>query len=93
MRVNNLYTRYYDGYANCRIHNADTPKPQESPCETAVSEENEIACEVASCKPKLPFGLDTDEIILIAVLLIVASEGSDDIILPLILGYLLISQT
>ena len=93
MRVSNLYTRYYDGYTSCRTSDTETNKPQEIPCEETACEKSEPAGEIASCKTKLPFNLDTDEIILIAVLLIVASEGSDDIILPLILGYLLISKT
>ena len=93
MRVSNLYTRYYDGYTSHHAHDAEIPKPQESPCETEAPEKSEIAGEIASCKTKLPFNLDTDEIILIAVLFLIASEGSDDFILPLILGYLLISNT
>ena len=93
MRVSNLYTRYYDGYANCRVHDTEDAKTRENPCEIEAPPNSEPAGEIASSKPRLPFNLDIDEIILIAVLLIVASEGSDDIILPLILGYLLISNT
>ena len=93
MRVNDLYTRYYDGYTNCRTPDTESTKTQETPCEVESPQKIEPAIETASCKPKLPFNLDTDEIILIAVLLIIASEGSDDFILPLILGYLLISNT
>ena len=93
MRVNDLYTRYYDGYTSRPNQTIEPQPPKEEICETNASEENEAVSEVASRKPKLPFNMETDDLILIAVLLLIASEGSDDFILPVILGYLLISNT
>ncbi len=93
MRVNDLYTRYYDGYTDIKPQARELPIEEEAPCEIANADENAPKSEVASFLPKLPFNMDADDLILIAVLFLIASESNDDFILPIILGYLIISNT
>ncbi len=89
-----MYTRYYDGYTRRNdIAVTDTaPKETNEEKKEIVSVE-EPEMQVASALPfGLPAGLKADDIILIAVLFLVASESGDDFILPLILGYLLLTN-
>ena len=89
-----MYTRYYDGYTrrnNIAVTDTAPIETNEEQNEIASAEEPEV--QIASALPfGLPMGLKTDDIILIAVLFLVASESGDDFILPLILGYLLLSN-
>ncbi len=87
-----MYTRYYDGYTDTKPQIKEIPSEENIPCEIADSDENVPKTEVASFLPKLPFNMDADDLILIAVLFLIASESCDDFILPIILGYLLISN-
>ena len=91
-----MYTRYYDGYMQKPKENIDTTP--NSCCEenTAIiptQEKCEETSTVAAVGKGLPFNMKTDDLILIAVLILVATESSDDWLLPVILGYLLISNT
>ena len=89
-----MYTRYYDGYtqrANEKCPACEAPAEAETVEIVPTEEKSESS--VASVGAKLPFNMKTDDLILIAVLLLVASEASDDWLLPVILGYLLISNT
>lgn len=88
-----MYTRYYDGYTDTKSQVKELPKEENIACEIAVSDETPPETDVASFLPKLPFNMDADDLILIAVLFLIASESCDDFILPIILGYLLISNT
>ncbi len=94
-----MYTRYYDGYTdrNCAVKTAPKEEQQVLPEaeEIKVSEESAVTSqhETSSLPFSLPFNLQSDELILLAVLFLIASESNDDFILPLILGYLLISNT
>ena len=97
-----MYTRYYDGYARQpdRAYKEQSALPSESEpkaAPTTLESENEDisssgeGISVASSPLRLPFGIDAEDLILIAVLLLVVAEASDDdFILPLILGYLLL---
>jgi len=94
-----MYTRYYDGYTQRNTPNPpkevkENPPPEENIVEIEPALVSEPQSEVASVLPfKLPGNLKTDDLILLAVLFLIASESNDDFILPLILGYLLISNT
>ncbi len=94
-----MYTRYYDGYTDRNCPVKTVPKEEvQPPCEETELKVSEEACEssqhVTSALPfSLPFNLQSDDLILLAVLFLIASESNDDFILPLILGYLLISNT
>lgn len=94
-----MYTRYYDGYAQRNVQNTapeivEAPPEEETAIEIEPTEEKEPQAEVASALPfRLPGNLNKDDLILLAVLFLIVSESGDDFILPLILGYLLISNT
>ncbi len=90
-----MYTRYYDQYP------AQNKIQKEVPKETALAEVKEEICEEAVKNDEiktasvLPGGLlgggfNTEDILLVALLFLIATEGSDDFIMPLILGALLI---
>lgn len=88
-----MYTRYYDSYP--------TVKPQEEAPKAEVSEvlpsadktENHDASPtLASCKSSNIFGsFKTEDILLIALLFITASDKEDNFLMPLILGALLLA--
>lgn len=94
-----MYTRYYDGYTTRNAQPVQTaqaaPEPEVIQEEAPVSNEEAKTADtaVAALPINLPFNMKTDDLILIAVLFLIASESSDEFILPLILGYLLISNT
>ena len=87
-----MYTRYYDSYP--------TVTKNEEPCEkerTKPLPEGEIAdkCNdkpaLSSCKSSgMLKNLKSDDILLIALLFITASDNDDNFLMPLILGALLI---
>lgn len=90
-----MYTRYYDQYPNKNSVQKEVPK------EISLAEVNEEACEetvkddeikTASILPGglLGGGFNTEDILLIALLFLIATDNSDDFIMPLILGALLI---
>lgn len=88
-----MYTRYYDGYTSRSTPVCDKEEPTETVSVADTIPDKGHGTEIASFKNSfLPFDLDTDDIILIAVLFLVASESGDDFILPLILGYLLLGN-
>ena len=89
-----MYTRYYDGYTRRNdIAVTDNAKEDTHEVQNEIANIEEPESAVAAALPfGLPLGLKTDDIILIAVLFLVASESGDDFILPLILGYLLLSN-
>ena len=88
-----MYTRFYDNYeerARKTQPEADTHEKEadESTQETPAS--GEIA--VAGSPLGILSGLKTDDIILIGLLILVLSDGCDDYLLPIILGFLLINK-
>lgn len=89
-----MYTRYYDGYTQ-RAKESCVSKdaPEEAETVEIIPTQEKSESSVASVGSSLPFNLKSDDLILIAVLLLVASEGSDDWLLPVILGYLIISNS
>ena len=88
-----MYTRYYDGYTRRNVPESGNTEANETINTADVPVLQEPKAEIASLKNSfLPFDLSTDDIILIAVLFLVASESGDDFILPLILGYLLLGN-
>ncbi len=103
-----MYTRYYDGYGqrNMPRNTAEAPtlpseenikeasqNSENTEIHTAEAPQEQAAAEVASIVPfKLPGNMKTDDLILLAVLFLILSDSGDDIILPLILGYLFISN-
>ena len=67
--------------------------PESSEIHTAEAAPEQNAAEVASVLPfKLPGNMKNDDLILLAVLFLILSDSNDDIILPLILGFLFISN-
>ncbi len=90
MRENNMYTRYYDSYPTQMPEVTAEPVAEEENTDIAEVPEDE-AGEIASLTPARGFGgLKTDDILLIGLIFIMLSEGSDDFIMPLILGALLL---
>ena len=93
-----MYTRYYDSYPANVPHSSDCEANNEAgKCTREINEEsssisaNETHTEIASILPGGLFGnMKSDDILLIALLFIVASESKDDFIMPLILGALLL---
>lgn len=97
MKGNNMYTRYYDTYPSSngntsQNENHDIPKNEDNQSIAPCAEENEPKSQIASL---LPFGnlggFKTDDILLIAVLLLILTDCKDDNIMPIILGYILLS--
>lgn len=88
-----MYTRYYDSYP--------TVKPQEEAPKAEVPEVLPSADKgdtpkanptLASCKSSNIFGsFKTEDILLIALLFITASDKEDNFLMPLILGALLLA--
>ena len=80
-----MYTRYYDTYPS-QSENKDTPKEA-----TQEIAQNEPQIKTASI---LPFGnsggFKSDDILLVAILLLILNECKDDNIMPIILGYILL---
>ncbi len=96
MRGNSMYTRYYDTYPSSNSNaiqneNHDMPKKEDDQSIAPCSEVSEPKSQIASL---LPFGnlggFKTDDILLIAVLLLILSDCKDDNIMPIILGYILL---
>jgi len=91
-----MYTRYYDSYP-AKIPDKSEPAQKESKEALAVQSEetaphttkDEIS--TASVLPNKIFGnLNIDDVLLIALIFITASDASDDFLMPLILGALLL---
>ena len=88
-----MYTRYYDSYP--------TVTPQEEAPKAEVpevipsaenSDTNNANPTLASCKSSNIFGgFKTEDILLIALLFITASDKEDNFLMPLILGALLLA--
>ena len=94
MKGNSMYKRYYDGYPaqyqNIPSAETDQPetKPSEEPCE---KKEENTESQTASLLPfKSKGGFNSDDFIIVALILLIVSQNSDDFTLPLILGALLI---
>jgi len=86
-----MYTRYYDGYPRETPKIETANRHEESTTEIATDTASEGQSEIASVIPKGIFGnMKADDILLIALLFIVSMESSDDFIMPLILGALLL---
>ena len=90
-----MYTRYYDSYPANVPHASDNEANSEA--DKCINEESstinsaEAPAEIASVLPSGLFGnMKSDDILLIALLFIVATESRDDFIMPLILGALLL---
>lgn len=67
--------------------------PESKEIRTAGAPAEQNAAEVASVLPfNLPGNMKTDDLILLAVLFLILSDSNDEIILPLILGFLFISN-
>ncbi len=86
-----MYTRYYDGYTERNTSNIQQIKEEKEENIVAEVEPKEEESQVASLPVNLPFNMQADDLILIAVLFLIASESKDEFILPLILGYLLLN--
>lgn len=98
-----MYMRYYDSYPalSGRTHpKKEPPAPKEPvavvkndlPEEIEITDEvkKEFPAEIASRRGLLQ-SIQADDIILIGLLILLLSE-SDDIIMPLIIGYLLLGD-
>ncbi len=91
-----MYTRYYDGYSSQMPRPA--PAPQEMQDESVKTQEvqtdSDCADEVTETKSFSPikaFGnFKSDDLLLIALIFLIATESSDDFLMPLILGALLL---
>ncbi len=88
-----MYTRYYDTYPAAPVTTGEE-KPSESPEPTTENKENMPSEPVANLEsarmPRLFGGMKSDDILLIALLLITISDSNDDFLMPLILGALLL---
>ncbi len=88
-----MYTRYYDNYEQ----RAKKPQPETDTHEKEpeeITQEAPASGEIAVAGSPLGIlsGLKTDDIILIGLLILVLSDGCDDYLLPVILGFLLINK-
>lgn len=90
-----MYTRYYDNYEERARKNTVESEMAETQ-QTEVSPDNEIQSGDEIAVAGSPFGIlsgiKTDDIILIGLLILVLSDGCDDYLLPIILGFLLINN-
>lgn len=90
MKVNSMYTRYYDSYPTetepkIETENTITPPPAEN-----SSGKNISVAKIAPVGKNLFGNLSSEDLLLIALLFITVTESGDDFILPLILGALLL---
>ena len=86
-----MYTRYYDSYPVAPP--ADTSPADDVPSDasTCNNGEEEVAPTLASCKSPGIFGnIKTEDILLIALLFITASDSDDNLLMPFILVALLL---
>lgn len=96
MKGNKMYTRYYDGYSS------HMPKQVSPPVKAEEAEEkndekqitahvDEEPIETKAFSPVKGLGsFKSDDILLIALLFLIATESADDFLMPLILGALLL---
>ncbi len=97
-----MYRRYYDGYTRINPDNDSgeviIPHPKGDTYRNNTGENNLIQCETAensSCKQNKSFldGLETDDILLIGVLIFLLLNGDgNDPLMPIIIGFILISE-
>lgn len=91
-----MYTRYYDGYSSQMPR--PVPAPQEAQDECVKTQEIETdsnasdeVIETKSFSPTKAFGnFKSDDLLLIALIFLIATESADDFLMPLILGALLL---
>ena len=97
-----MYTRYYDGYGRqnpTSVGRQDAIEKEEqneislAPVENVDSGVADDKSSVAGLSARLPFGLDIEDLLLIAVLLLVLGDAEDnDYFLPIVLGFLLLTK-
>ena len=97
-----MYMRYYDGYPSPENYadrtdgNTDICVPDTPDREEAVCEKNETAAspgEITTAGAPLSgifSSLKLDDIMLIVLLFVLLEESADDIIMPIIIGYILL---
>lgn len=85
-----MYTRYYDGYPAKIQHNDEKQEHNEVTVAQTSDEKNISDTKIASVSPGRFGKLNSEDILLVALLMITITESKDDFILPLILGALLL---
>ncbi|MBR5507534.1 MAG: hypothetical protein IKV88_05760 [Clostridia bacterium] len=96
-----MYRRYYDGYARINPENDSgeviVPRSRSDTYQNN-NEKCPVECEstqITSCQKNKSFlaGLETDDILLIGVLIFLLINGDgEDPLMPIIIGFILISE-
>lgn len=97
-----MYMRYYDGYpspenygertdGNTDVSVPDTPESEETVCEKSETAASPGEITTAGAPLSGIFSsLKLDDIMLIVLLFVLLEESADDIIMPIIIGYILL---
>lgn len=96
-----MYKRYYDGYPSdtFAVNNEENNLSYDGKTEKIESEITDISDSESVQSATASFGksgffssMQSDDVILIALLILLAAESPDDIVMPLIIGYLLLGD-
>lgn len=85
-----MYTRYYDGYPAQIQTESEKDDIKQPAQEEAVKCDDTPPVKVSSVAQNRFGGLKSEDVLLVALLMITITESKDDFILPLILGALLL---